>query len=117
MASLNSRGHEVVDPKPFEPAVPLHKRAMSVFDLVRQQTMLARLAASEEIKTDDDLLDEENFVDDFDNLNAPSGGPAEIPDEYPDLLLPAKKEKIEVPDVPPADAPEKSHENQVDTDS
>lgn len=106
MSTLNSRGHEVVDPKPFEPVVPIRQRTMSVFDMVRRESMLARMAASEEIQSDDDAWDDmTDFSDDFGNSNAPSGGPYEVPDELSDRpkrpeRLQEAPEEAPVPDVP-----------------
>lgn len=112
MSTLNARGHEVVDPKPFEPVVPIRPREMSVFDMVRRESMLARMAAAEEIQSDDDVWDDmTDFVDDFGNDNAPSGGPYEVPDELSDRPERPQEAPAEtqMPDV--SEAPEKIQEN------
>jgi hypothetical protein len=36
MSTLDSRGHEVVDPRPFEPVVPI-RRQPSIADMVRAE--------------------------------------------------------------------------------
>lgn len=118
MSTLNARGHEVVDPKPFEPAVPFKPRTMSVFDMVRRESMLARLAQSEEIQSEDDAWEDmTDFEDDFDNPNAPSGGAYEVPDEVLDRPERPQAEKKEeaVPALPAHS--EKVQENPVDNDS
>lgn len=92
MSTLDSRGHEVVDPKPFEPVVPVRRPEQSVFDIVRAEIMRARAAADDEITSEDDLLDD---MTDFDmpafddGLVGPS--PFEIEDDVPDKL-PASSE-------------------------
>lgn len=109
MSTLNSRGHEVVDPKPFEPVVPVRRPEQSVFDIVRAEIMRARAAADDEITSEDDLLDD---MTDFDmpafddGLVGPS--PFEIEDDVPDKLpAPSETPKTEetVSDV---SAPEKT---------
>ncbi len=115
MSTLNARGHEVVDPKPFEPTVPIRK-SISVSDMVRAEIMRARQAAADEIKTDEDMVedmtdfDQESFPDD--GLIGPS--PYEIPDEVPDGPLPLKKNE-ETPEAPvpvPEPTSTKTEENQ-----
>lgn len=112
MSTLNSRGHEVVDPKPFEPVVPVRRPEQSVFDIVRAEVMRARAAADDEITSEDDLLDDMTDFDlpSFDDgLIGPS--PYEIDDDVPDKLPPASKASETVSDVPatektPETAPE-----------
>ena len=111
MSTLDSRGHEVVDPKPFEPVVPI-RRQPSIADMVRAEIMRARAAADDEIRTEDDLVED---MTDFDlpsfedDLIGPS--PYEIDDDVPDKLPSAPKEEKAMPDVPatektPETAPE-----------
>ena len=100
MSTLDSRGHEVVDPKPFEPVVPI-RRQPSVADMVRAEIMRARAAADDEIQTEEDLLEDMTDFDlpSFDDgLIGPS--PYEIDDDVPDKFPPASKEEKAMPDVP-----------------
>ncbi len=108
MSTLNSRGHEVVDPKPFEPVVPI-RRQPSVADMVRAEIMRARAAADDEIRTEEDLVED---MTDFDlpSFDDDLIGPSlyEIEDDVPDKLpAPSETPKTEetVSDVP---APEKT---------
>lgn len=101
-SKLDSRGHEVLDPKPFEPTVPIRRRPESVFDMVRRQALLAQLAADQEIKSEDDLLDDmTDFAEDRDGL-LDSG--YEVPDYVPDKIDKTSSASQRVPDVPQADA-------------
>lgn len=91
MSTLDSRGHEVVDPKPFEPVVPI-RRQPSIADMVRAEIMRARAAADDEIQTEEDLVEDMTDFDlpSFDDgLIGPS--PYEIDDDVPDKL-PASSE-------------------------
>lgn len=104
MSTLNSRGHEVVDPVPFEPTVPIRKH-LSVADMVRAEIMRARAAADDEIKDENDMVEDmtDFEVDAFpDDLIGPS--PYEIGDDVPDRLE-VSHEDAETPqavlDVPP----------------
>lgn len=114
MSTLDSRGHEVVDPRPFEPVVPI-RRQPSIADMVRAEIMRARAAADDEIQTEEDLVEDMTDFDlpSFDDgLIGPS--PYEIDDDVPDKLpAPSKATKTEetVSDVPatektPETAPE-----------
>ena len=105
MSTLDSRGHEVVDPVPFEPTVPIRK-PYSVADMVRAEIMRARAAADDEIKDENDLLED---MTDFehdpfpDDLIGPS--PYEVDDDVPDRISPAQASETPeaMSDVSPAE--------------
>uniref|UniRef100_A0AAU8B9U2 Uncharacterized protein n=1 Tax=Dulem virus 92 TaxID=3145803 RepID=A0AAU8B9U2_9VIRU len=101
MSTLNARGHEVLDTTPLERAVQVKTRS-SVFDMIHAELRRAQLAASEEIKDEEDLYeDQTDFEDDSFFTSGPEGGPYEVPDDVPDRIYPPEKKKEEktVPNV------------------
>lgn len=103
MSTLDARGHEVVDPKPFEPVVPINRKRVSVSDMVRAEIMRARQAAADEIRSDEDMVEDlTDFADDSpsDELIGPS--PYEIPEDIPDGPMPVLTAPEETPAAPDA---------------
>lgn len=85
MAKLDIRGHEVVDPVPFEPVVPV-KKPFDMMAYVRQQILREKMEADDQIRNESDLaedmLDFETEHTYGDDLIGPS--PYEIGDDVPD---------------------------------
>lgn len=105
MSTLNSRGHEVLDTTPLERAVKVKTRS-SVFDMIHAELRRAQMAASEEIRDENDLYeDQTDFEDESFFTPGPEGGPYEVSDDVPDRIYPpqaSEKEKA-VSDVPQAE--------------
>uniref|UniRef100_A0AAU8B683 Uncharacterized protein n=1 Tax=Dulem virus 91 TaxID=3145802 RepID=A0AAU8B683_9VIRU len=101
MATLNVRGHEVLDPVPFEPTVPV-KKPFDVAEYVRQQILRAKMDVDDEIQNDDDLAED---MTDFDTEHFPddlvSASPYEIGDDVPDGYVKTPAEAPKDPDPMP----------------
>lgn len=98
MAKLDIRGHEVVDPVPFEPTVPV-KKPFDMLAYVRQQILREKMEADDQIQNESDLaedmLDFETEHTYGDDLIGPS--PYEIGDDVPDGYVQAQKEPEAMP--------------------
>ena len=129
MSKLDIRGHEVLDPVPFQPTIPVKKplwitaacdvKPFDMMDYVRQQLLRAKMEADDQIQNESDLaedmLDFETEHTYGDELIGPS--PYEIGDDVPDgyVQTPAEtpKQPETVPDLSRAEtAPETPTEAQ-----
>ena len=88
MSKLDIRGHEVLDPVPFQPTIPV-KKPFDMMDYVRQQVLRAKMEADDQIQNESDLAEDMlDFETDHtygDDLIGPS--PYEIGDDVPDAYI------------------------------
>lgn len=100
MSKLDIRGHEVLDPVPFQPTIPV-KKPFDMMAYVRQQILREKMALDDEIQNESDLaedmLDFETDHSYGDDLIGPS--PYEIGDDVPDGYVQTPKESETVPDL------------------
>lgn len=86
MAKLDSRGHEVVSPVPFEPSVYLNRVPReSLLEQIQRMVRREEMAKADTIRDEADLMEDQlDFEDtyDADGLIMPS--PYEVADEVPD---------------------------------
>ena len=104
MSKLDIRGHEVLDPVPFQPTIPV-KKPFDVMDYVRQQILRAKMEADDQIQNESDLAED---MLDFETDHTYGGdligpSPYEIGDDVPNgyVQTPAEpsKEPETVPDM------------------
>ncbi len=100
MSKLDIRGHEVLDPVPFQPTIPV-KKPFDMMDYVRQQLLRAKMEADDQIQNESDLaedmLDFETNHTYGDDLIGPS--PYEIGDDVPDGYVQTPAETPKQPEA------------------
>lgn len=86
MATLNSRGHEVVSSVPFEPAVRLGRPPRETLeDRLRRMVMIRTMQENDAIKDEADYLEDLNdFSDDPADPNLIEPSRYEVPDDVSD---------------------------------
>lgn len=86
MATLNSRGHEVVSSVPFEPAVRLGRPPRETLeDRLRRMVMIRTMQEQDAIKDEADYLEDLNdFSDDPADPNLIEPSRYEVPDDVSD---------------------------------
>lgn len=103
MATLNARGHEILDQTPVELPVRVRRPGPSVAELVRAELLRAKAAQLDIVQSDQDILDEtSDYTYDGDDatgeLLAPS--PYEVPVDVPDRLIAPPKTAPSTQTVP-----------------
>lgn len=100
MSKLDIRGHEVLDPVPFQPTIPV-KKPFDMMDYVRQQLLRVKMEADDQIQNESDLaedmLDFETNHTYGDDLIGPS--PYEIGDDVPDGYVQTPAETPKQPET------------------
>lgn len=88
MASLNIRGHEVLDQTPVEiPLAKLKRQGPSMFDRMMAQIFYLRKEAEEELKDEADLAEDLNdFSYEESNPDLPGSSGYEIDENVPDFV-------------------------------
>nr|DAV66439.1 MAG TPA: hypothetical protein [Microviridae sp.] len=88
MATLNARGHEVLDQTPVEiPLAKLKRQGPSMFDRMMAQLFALRKEEEEELKDEADLMEELNdFSYEEKNPDLPGSGGYEIDENIPDFV-------------------------------
>lgn len=88
MATLDSRGHEVVSSVPFEPGVRLGKPPRETLEQqIRRMLMIQKMEAEDAIKDEADFMEDLNDFSDpsiSDDILMPS--PYEVPEDVPDAF-------------------------------